>query len=84
MTKDTVWTASQWYDFACVYAVASGKIADRKQEYADRSMALLHKATQYGFKDTTRMKQDKDLVALREREDFKKLLVEVEGKSKKQ
>jgi hypothetical protein len=37
------WNAGQWYDFACVYAVASGKIADKKQEYADRAMELLHK-----------------------------------------
>src|SRR5262249_39398337 len=26
------WAASQWYNFACIYALASGKSADKKQE----------------------------------------------------
>src|SRR5262249_19598963 len=38
------WNAGQWYDFACIYSVASGKIADKKQAYADRAMELLHQA----------------------------------------
>src|SRR5262249_1282654 len=38
------WAAGQWYDFACAYAVASGKSADKRQEYADRAMELLHQA----------------------------------------
>jgi tetratricopeptide (TPR) repeat protein len=44
LTKASNWNASQWYDFACVYAVASGKLADKKQEYADRAMELLREA----------------------------------------
>ena len=33
-----------------------------------------------GFKDLTKLKQNKDLDALRERADFKKLIAELEAK----
>jgi serine/threonine protein kinase/tetratricopeptide (TPR) repeat protein len=83
LTKLSNWNAGQWYDFACVYAVASGKVADKKQEYADRAMELLQKAVKSGYKDAARMKKDPDLDFLREREDFKKLLAELEAKAEK-
>jgi hypothetical protein len=35
-----------------------------------------------GYKDVARMKKDTDLDPLRQREDFKKLIVELEGKGK--
>jgi tetratricopeptide (TPR) repeat protein len=69
------------YNFACVYAVASGKNADKKQEYADRAMDLLRQAVKAGWKDAAHMKKDTDLDSLRGREDFKKLLQELEGKA---
>jgi len=68
-----------WYDFACVYAVASGKSPDKKQQYADRAMELLRKAVQAGFKDGPHMAKDPDLDLLRNREDFKKLLEELKA-----
>jgi cytochrome c5 len=78
------WNAGQWYDFACVYAVASGNPgapgADKKQEYADRAIELLQKAVKAGYKDAAHMAKDTDLDALREREDFKKLMAELEKK----
>jgi tetratricopeptide (TPR) repeat protein len=80
LTKSSKWEADQWYDFACVYAVASGKIADKKQDSADRAMDLLHKAVQAGFNDAPHMQKDTDLDPLRERVDFKKLLAELEKK----
>ena len=52
------------------------------KEQADLAMAWLHKAVAAGFKDAEHMKKDKDLDALREREDFKKLLAELEAKKK--
>ena len=58
--------------------MASGKIADKKTEYADRAMELLAKAVGAGFKDAAHMKTDTDLDPLRNREDFKKLLAELE------
>lgn len=74
------WNATQWYDFACVYAVAADEIADEKQNYADRAMEVLQKAVRAGYKDTAHMKEDKDLDSLRERDDFKKLVAELEKK----
>src|SRR5262249_4979913 len=44
LTNAWKWSAAQWYNFACVYAVASGKVADKKPEYADRAMELLRQA----------------------------------------
>jgi serine/threonine protein kinase/tetratricopeptide (TPR) repeat protein len=55
------WNAGQWYDFACVYAVASAKIGGKKQDYADRAIALLRKAVQAGFRDAAHMARDSDL-----------------------
>ena len=43
LTKNPSWNASRWYDFACVYSLASAKIADKKNVYADRAMELLQK-----------------------------------------
>ncbi len=66
--------AGQWYNFACVYAVASDKIADKKQEYADRAMEMLQQAVKAGFTGGAHMAKDTDLDPLRDREDFQKLL----------
>ena len=68
------------YDLARVYAVASDKVADARQEYADRAMELLHKAVRIGYKNATRIEQDKDLDPIRGRDDFKKLLADLEAK----
>ena len=46
-------------------------------------MQFLHKAVQAGYKDTAHMKKDTDLDALRDREDFKKLLAELEKGAEK-
>ena len=48
------------------------------QFYADQAMAMLRAAVAKGYKDAAHMKKDKDLDALREREDFKQLLAELE------
>jgi hypothetical protein len=72
------WSAATWYDFACIFAVASGKCPGRKHEYADRAMDLLRKAVKAGFKDAAHLKKDTDLDALRGRDSFKKLLAELE------
>jgi serine/threonine protein kinase len=77
------WSAGHWYEFACVYAAASGKVADRSREYADRAMELLRQAVRAGFKDLARMAKDADLDPIRDRDDFKKLLAELQaGKEK--
>ena len=80
LAKSPLWSAAQWYDFACVYAVASGKLADKKTEYADAAMELLAKAVKAGYKDAAHMKADTDLDSLRERDDFNKLVADLEAK----
>ena len=49
-------------------------------EQADRAMAWLKQAIAVGFKDVKHMEEDKDLDALRDREDFKKVLEKLRGK----
>ena len=44
------------------------------KEQADLAMAWLHKAVEAGYDNVEHMKTDADLNALRERDDFKKLL----------
>jgi tetratricopeptide (TPR) repeat protein len=50
--------------------------------YGDQALAMLRAAVAQGYKDAEHMKQDKDLDAVREREDFKKLLAQLEAKEK--
>jgi eukaryotic-like serine/threonine-protein kinase len=80
LTKNDSWPAGSWYNFACVYSVASGKSAVKKQEYADRAMELLRNAVKAGWRDAAHMAKDTDLDPIRGREDFKKL---IEGLAKK-
>jgi hypothetical protein len=47
---------------------------------ADRAMNWLKQAVAAGYKDVTKLKKDTDLDALREREDFKKLIADLEAK----
>jgi tetratricopeptide (TPR) repeat protein len=78
LTKAGTWDAGQWYDFACIYALAAGgQDGGKKKEYADRAMELLQRAVKAGYKDAAHMAKDTDLDVLRGREDFKKLLAEM-------
>ena len=83
LTRSSNLNAEHWYNFACVYAVASGKIADKKQEYVERAMKSLQNAVKAGFNDAAHMKQDTDLAPLRGRDEFQKLLAELEAKAGK-
>ena len=74
------WVAADWYNAACLYSVAASKIEDKRQEYADRAMQLLQKAVQAGWMDVAHLGRDTDLDVLREREDYKKLLAELQAK----
>jgi tetratricopeptide (TPR) repeat protein len=76
----TGWPADFLYGFATVYSVASAEVADEKRNYADRAMETLQKAVKAGWKDAARVKTDPDLDPLRGREDFRKLLAELEAK----
>ena len=49
------------------------------EEYAHDALRLLRDAIAGGYRDAEHMKQDKDLDAVGEREEFKKLLAEVQA-----
>jgi tetratricopeptide (TPR) repeat protein len=85
--------AGRLYNAACHRAICAAVISEDPKtpaadaarltrEQADLAMAWLHKAVAAGFTDAEQIKQDKDLDALREREDFKKLLAELPAKKK--
>jgi hypothetical protein len=82
------------YNSACVFALSSvaaendGKLdpAERarlKAHYAGRAAEFLRRAVAKGFQDATALRNDPDLAPLRSREEFQKLVQEVEQKSKK-
>jgi serine/threonine protein kinase/tetratricopeptide (TPR) repeat protein len=85
--------AAGLYNAACLRAICAAVIprdpkkptADAAQvamEQADLAMAWLHRAVAAGFNDAEHITQDSDLDALRGREDFKKLLAELQAKKK--
>jgi tetratricopeptide (TPR) repeat protein/tRNA A-37 threonylcarbamoyl transferase component Bud32 len=72
----------------CVGGVAKHDKLDAKQRqaaaqfYADAAMKLLREAVSKGYKEVRLIKRDPDLDPLRQREDFQKLVAELEGKGK--
>jgi len=81
------------YKTACICAVTatvlraadkSASAANQASAEADRAMASLKQAVAAGYKDTAYIKKDKDLDSLRAREDFKKLVAELDRVNKKE
>jgi tetratricopeptide (TPR) repeat protein len=81
------------YNVGCVFSRAAGaadhdtklSTADRgrlKAHYADRAMEYLRQAVAEGWRNPSAAKQDTDLDPLRGREDFQKLIAELEAKEK--
>jgi hypothetical protein len=72
----------------CIPVVAKHDKLDEQQRkeaaqfYGDAAMKLLREAVSKGYKDAAHMKKDTHLDPLRERENFKKLVAELEGKGK--
>jgi hypothetical protein len=76
-------TGDTLYDLACVCALASTAVKDNAQlqdQYAARAVELLRQAVAKGYKDIDHLKKDDDLKPLRQREDFRKLMEELEEK----
>lgn len=73
--------AELWYEFACVYSLAADRLPEKQVEYADRSMELLKQAVKIGYDNAKRMRADSDLEQLRDRDDFKTLIAEVESRA---
>jgi len=80
LMKSSKWSADQRYNFACVYALASGSVVLEKQQYADRAMVLLGQCKDSQFMNARHVTQDTDLDPLRDRDDFKKLIAELDAK----
>jgi serine/threonine protein kinase len=85
--------APEIYELACVFSVSArvaGKdpllsLSEREQlaeKYAARAVAMLHCAAQVGYRDTEQLNKDTDLDALRRREDFKRLIADLEANRK--
>jgi hypothetical protein len=79
------YNAARMYAVNAAYLLAmfhSEDAAKNAAADADRAVAWLTEAVARGFMDTARLKKDTDLDFLRDREDFKRLVAEVESKSK--
>ncbi len=85
--------AGSLYDAACMRAVTAAVLrASDPSEVtttaataeADRAMTWLGQAVAAGYSDDAHMAEDKDLDALRGREDFKKLILKLEAPSGKE
>jgi serine/threonine-protein kinase len=77
-------SASTFYAAARVHAQAAAAAkSDQRlcERYSKRAIELLRLAADAGYKDGAHIKKDVDLDPLRSREDFKKLLMELEAKS---
>ena len=83
---------SEFYDAACLRAIVAAMIEHDRQtpssdvsrlagKEADRAMAMLKKAVAAGFRDVQHIREDVDLIALRNREDYQQLVAELEGKT---
>ena len=77
------------YNAGCVHALAStharqdtklvpAEREQRAEEYARRAVELVRRAVAKGFNDLAHIKKDRDLDSLRSREDFQKLVGDVE------
>ena len=83
--------ADSLYYTACFRAVTAAvqtknpaaDAARLAKDDADRAMQWLQQSVQAGYQDAAHMKKDTDLDPLREREDFKKLLAELEKGAEK-
>ena len=81
------------YDAACALALCVPIVREDQQLdvtkreaaiqfFADEAMKMLLAAVSKGFKNRQQMMEDTDLAPLRGREDFQKLIAELDGKGK--
>jgi hypothetical protein len=92
--RDLGWDpAVDAYEAACMLALCvpivekddkleAAKRQDEMRFYADQAIAMLLGAVAKGYKDIEHMKKNKDLDLLREREDFQKMVADLEAKIK--
>src|SRR5262249_27078321 len=73
--------AATFYDAACVFALSAAVVDDREQAgmYATRSIVLLARAVEKGFRSAGSLKHEPDLASVRSRADFRQLVVNLEA-----
>jgi hypothetical protein len=87
------WAGARIYDAACFLSLCVPVVAKRdkldatrRQKalkfYGDAAVQLLRDAVTKGYKDVAQMKKDTDLDPLRQRDDFQKLVAQLEGRRK--
>jgi serine/threonine protein kinase/tetratricopeptide (TPR) repeat protein len=79
-------TGQELFQAASVFAYCvrfAGKDSPEAESYARRAVATLRKAADKGFRDAARLKSSADLEPLRSREDFRKLIAELEESKQK-
>lgn len=64
-----------WFNFAQLYAIAAKGMPERKEDFSAHAVELLKRAISLGFDDIERLKSDKDLQYLADRDDFKQLIL---------
>jgi hypothetical protein len=74
-------TTTSMYNIACLHALMIPQSDDGTKQ-TGLAMEWLQKAVAAGYTDIATLSKDKDLDALRGREDFKKLVTDLEGKLK--
>jgi serine/threonine protein kinase/tetratricopeptide (TPR) repeat protein len=75
-TGEELFQAASVFAYCSRFAEKDKKVADT---YAERAVATLRKASTKGFRDAKRLKASDDLEVLRSREDFQKLIAELEA-----
>jgi hypothetical protein len=92
--RDLGWNApADAYNAACFLSLCVPVVAkhdkldaahskEAAQFYGDAAMKFLRDAVSKGYKDVPHMTKDTDLDPLRQRDDFRKLVAELEGKGK--
>lgn len=71
-------TARILYDGACIYSLASATLPDDSERLAALGVETLKRAFEKGFKNVAHMKKDKDLDALRGRNDYQAFIRSLE------
>jgi hypothetical protein len=72
------------YDLACTQAVIAGRLGagPGREAYESRAMETLRRSIAAGYKHMDNIRTDTDLDALRGRDDFRRLLADLEAESR--
>lgn len=82
--RPTSWNvATTLYNLACAYSLLAGQETTAKEELRTTAIGELRQAMDAGFRDLQQLKSDPHLKGLRDRDDFKQIITDLEAKLKK-